>query len=256
MYPFKLLLRKTITSIISFLFLLLILTSCDKNEKVNCDVSNKKDFSFSNLKNVLATCNRNFDINWSDKLSDSIRLVKLKNNKFLLQNFNGDGCIYIYLIRNNLFDFQILDSLFFYWGEYPYEPIKISYNDTFDWFDFVENGDGTNLYGRSNSLFRVVNDTILQIHSIHTYFSIINPEENPWTFVSFKSNKLFVSKEKIIYHAVYEDGIVINDSCITKRTLSDTLTYLYFDSCFCFVNSKVNATFKKVVSENTVLSDF
>ncbi len=238
---------------LSLILFLLFGWSCGtKNNSVNKTDSNvdKKPINIEFVKEQL--CYQNiFNKGDSIRCPDSTWTIQLKDTSlYLTQSYYGSGYgngIWVNLIKLETYSYKILDSLFWCNADDLYKPENIKYNDSLNWFDYVEEGGGTNHYSETKYLVRVENNRLIELISIPLYVSDMNPEVSPMTYTSLKTTPIEMTQKRIILKVRFEAGVVKNDKSKPSRTKDDIATFEYSDSSKSFIWIKSsNMDFKDI----------
>ena len=197
------------------------------------------------------TIEKNIYHEWdSIRPPDSVHIIKLEQEGlFLRQSFHGsyDGVL-INLIEKKENEFHILDEIHCYWHSDLFTPKKIEYDNHNDWFIYICEGSGTGHYSEHTHIVRVSDNKLIELFYFAKYSSDIDPEEQPYVWVSIKTDIKEINKERIILNSVYEVGIINEeDVCVTNKQIKDESIFLFSDSCNRFVWQKSsNPKFEKV----------
>lgn len=230
------------------LFFLSILISGEalwgQDSNVYCKRRDLLDIEYVKYK-LLEQNSTNFD---NLNSPDSISIVKLEmENLFLTQSFYGSGKhININLIWVDSISIKNLDTLYCFWADDLFSPFKIYYNDTLNWFTYIDEGSGTNHYSETNNFIRIENKRFNNLLSIQKYVSDINPEESPWTYTSLKTTEIVLTQKTIVVKARFESGRIEKDESNPIVIKEDIATFEFSDLCKCFNWSKsTNKEFEK-----------
>lgn len=162
---------------------------------------------------------------------DSVWTVQLKDTSlFILQSYYGSGYgngIYLHLIRLEQYSYTLLDSIFCYWADDLFTPSNILYNDSLDFFYYIDEGSGTNHHSKTKHLIRVEDNKFVELLSIPLYVSDIDFEaESPYC-TSLATSEVEISKQKLVIRAEFEFNNLINDKFITTIRKVDIATFEY-----------------------------
>lgn len=227
---------------------ILILISVESlwSQNKSNSLSNNESIDIDYVKKML--CNQiNTNFNNLER-PDSIWITKIKNeNLYLTQSYFGSGNpILVNLFWVDSISYKIMDSLFYFWADDLFSPSNIIYNDTLNWFFYIEEGSGTNHYSETKQFIRIENNRFYNLIKLPKYVSDINPEENPLTYFSFETEEIKLSQKKIVIKAKFESGIIENGESKPHITKEDIATFEYSKSCKCFIWSKsTNNDFEK-----------
>lgn len=182
---------------------------------------------------------------------DSIWTVQLKDTSlYLTQSYYGSGYgngIWVNLIRLEKYSYSILDSIFWCNADDMFKPENIDYNDSLNWFCYIEEGGGTNHYSETKYLIRAENNQLTELISIPLYVSDMDPEVSPVTYTSLKTTEIEVTQQRIVLKARFEAGVEKNGKLKPLRIKEDVATFEYSDSSNSYIwKNSTNMTFKEL----------
>lgn len=209
-----------------------------------------KDVNCQKLNDQLCRQNNSLESDMV-RCPDSICVIRLKDPSLvLIHSLFGSGPgngNYLNLIRIKFDTSYFTDTLYWTNADDLYRMDKLIYDDSLDWFSFVEEGGGTNHYSETQFVIRIANDRFVELLNFPLFVSDVDPEVTPMTFNSVKSTLLTVAKDRIVMRSIFESGIIENEQAQSLFSKVDTVTFDYSISSQQFIwKSSTNADFQKI----------